>query len=242
MENNFDLRKFLTENRLTENSRLINEGVMWHWDGDRNSLEEVPEDFKAAVKAKIGSLDVGSFDTAFDGIKNFHADEAGQGEQTFNSDLWADQIEMDFSEENAVKENEEENLELDRDYDKGGKFYSEDGAEAFRIQPFKMNDIEYTKHEANRMGRYIVGLDGQALEQFISDYMGAFEADKGETEDGQTFTEDGNYGPAPRDPRPEKETWDGGIEEMKNNNNFNLRKFLTENKLTSNSIKLSEED
>ena len=192
MESNFDLRKFLTENRLTENSRLINEGVMWHWDGDRNSLEEVPEDFKAAVKAKIGNLDVGSFDTAFDGIKNFHADEAGQGEQTFNSDLWADQIEMDFSQENAVEENEEENLELDRDYDKGGKYYSEE--------------------------------------------------DKGETEDGQTFTEDGNYSPKPRDPRPEKETWDGGIEEMKNNNNFNLRKFLTENKLTSNSIKLSEED
>ena len=179
----------LTEAKKQGKNKINNEGVMWHWDGDRNSLEEVPVDFKAAVKAKIGSLDVGSFDTAFDGIKNFHADEAGQGEQTFNSDLWADQIEMDFSQENAVKENEEEELELDADYDKGGKYYSEDGAEAFNIQPFKMNDVKYTKHEANRMGKYIVGLEGEELKKFISDYMGAFEAGKGDTATGKTFKE-----------------------------------------------------
>ena len=88
-----------------------------------------------------------------------------------------------------LTENEEEDLILDRDYDKGGKYYSEDGAEAFRIQPFKLNDIEYTKHEANRMGRYIVGLEGEELKKFISDYMGAFRADKGDTEPGRTFKE-----------------------------------------------------
>ena len=86
-----------------------------------------------------------------------------------------------------LTENEEEDLELDRDYDKGGKYYSEDGAEAFRIQPFKLNDIEYTKHEANRMGRYIVGLKGEELKKFISDYMAAWEADKGDTAPGKTF-------------------------------------------------------
>ena len=31
----------------------------------------------------------------------------------------------------------EEDLDLHPDYDKGGKYYSEEGAEAFRIQPFK---------------------------------------------------------------------------------------------------------
>ena len=93
----------------------------------------------------------------------------------------------------SIKENEyqeEEELELDADYDKGGKYYSEDGAEAFNIQPFKMNDVEYTKHEANRMGKYIVGLEGEELKKFISDYMGAFEASKGDTEPGKTFKED----------------------------------------------------
>jgi len=54
--------------------------------------------------------------------------------------------------EGVVKENQdhsdEEDLDLDPDYDKGGKYYSEEGAEAFRIQPFKVNDIEYTKDQA----------------------------------------------------------------------------------------------
>ena len=92
-----------------------------------------------------------------------------------------------LKEEQSPDDREPENLELDGDYDKGGKYYSEDGAEAFRVQPFKMNDIEYTKHEANRMGRYIVGLTGEELKKFISDYMGAWEADKGDTPEGKTF-------------------------------------------------------
>ena len=88
---NFDLRKYLSE------GRLLKEAVMWNWSGDRNELEEVPPKFKAAVKAVIGDeLDDDTFEEAFDGIKNFHADEAGEGEQTFNSDHWAEQIEMDY--------------------------------------------------------------------------------------------------------------------------------------------------
>ena len=81
----------------------------------------------------------------------------------------------------------EEELELDADYDKGGKYYSEDGAEAFRIQPFKQNDIEYTKNQAVRQGKYIVGLKGEELKKFISDYMAAWKEDKGDTPEGKTF-------------------------------------------------------
>ena len=93
----------------------------------------------------------------------------------------------------SLKENEyqeEEELELDADYDKGGKYYSEEGAEAFRIQPFKLNDIEYTKDQAMKQGKYIVGLEGEELKKFISDYIAAWEADKGDTESGRTFKED----------------------------------------------------
>ena len=93
----------------------------------------------------------------------------------------------------SIKENEyqeEEELELDADYDKGGKYYSEEGAEAFRIQPFKLNDIEYTKDQAMKQGKYIVGLEGEELKKFISDYIAAWEADKGDTESGKTFKED----------------------------------------------------
>ena len=86
-----------------------------------------------------------------------------------------------------LAEIKEERLKLHPDYDKGGKYYSEEGAKAFRIQPFKLNDIEYTKHEANRMGKYIVGLKGEELKKFISDYMAAWEADKGDTPEGRTF-------------------------------------------------------
>jgi len=80
-----------------------------------------------------------------------------------------------------------ENLKLDPDYDKGGKYYSEEGAEAFRIQPFKVNDIEYTKDQAIRQGKYIVGLKGEELKKFFSDYMAAWKEDVGDTEIGRTF-------------------------------------------------------
>ena len=92
--------------------------------------------------------------------------------------------------EGVIKENEyqeEEELELDADYDKGGKYYSEEGAEAFRIQPFKVNDIEYTKDQAVRQGKYIVGLEGEELKKFISDYMAAWKEDVGDTPEGKTF-------------------------------------------------------
>jgi len=95
--------------------------------------------------------------------------------------------------ENPQDHSDEEELDLHPDYDKGGKYYSEEGAKAFRIQPFKKNDIKYTKHEANRMGRYIVGLEGEELKKFISDYMAAWEADKGDTPEGKTFKENKDY-------------------------------------------------
>jgi len=87
----------------------------------------------------------------------------------------------------APDDRKREYLKLDPDYDKGGKYYSEEGAEAFRIQPFKVNDIEYTKDQAIRQGRYIVGLKGEELKKFISDYMAAWKEDVGDTEIGRTF-------------------------------------------------------
>ena len=99
----------------------------------------------------------------------------------FNSNQWADIIKDDTSKKRGSG--------LHPDYDKGGKYYSEEGAEAFRIQPFKKNDIEYTKDQAIRQGKYIVGLEGEELEKFISAYMAAWEADKEGTEPGSVFKE-----------------------------------------------------
>lgn len=97
MKDTFNLRKFLTENKLTSNSKLLKEAVIWNWDGDRNSLEQVPPKFKQAVKAELGdALSDEEFEEAFDGVKNFHADEAGRGGMEFNSDHWAEMIEMDY--------------------------------------------------------------------------------------------------------------------------------------------------
>lgn len=179
MENNFNLRNFLTENKLTSNSKMLAEAVIWNWDGDRNTLEEVPPKFKLAVKAKVPKLNDRKFAAAFDAVKNSFADEAGRGSMKFNSNQWADIIKDDTSKKRGSG--------LHPDYDKGGKYYSEEGAEAFRIQPFKKNDIEYTKDQAIKQGKHIVGLEGEELKKFISDYMAAWEADKEGTEPGSVF-------------------------------------------------------
>jgi hypothetical protein len=96
-----------------------------------------------------------------------------------------------LAEGKLLKENQdhsdEEDLDLHPDYDKGGKYYSEEGAEAFRIQPFKLNDIKYTQDQAVRQGKYIVGLEGEELEKFISAYMDAWKEDVGDTPEGRTF-------------------------------------------------------
>jgi len=176
---NFDLRKFLTENKLTSNSRVLKEAVMWNWDGDRNSLEEVPPKFKAAVKSELPKLSGEKFEAFFDAVKNSFADEAGRGSMKFTSDQWADIIKDDSSKGRRSG--------LDPDYDKGGKYYSEEGAEAFRIQPFKVNDIEYTQDQAVRQGKYIVGLEGEELKKFLSDYIAAWKEDVGDTPEGKTF-------------------------------------------------------
>ena len=53
--------------------------------------------------------------------------------------------------------------------------------------PLKKNDIKYTKDQAVRQGKYIVGLEGEELKKFISDYIAAWKADKGDTPEGKTF-------------------------------------------------------
>ena len=98
-----------------------------------------------------------------------------------------------LKEEQSPDDRKPEKLSLDPDYDKGGKYYSEEGAEAFRIQPFKLNDIEYTKDQAVRQGKHIVGLKGEELKKFISDYMAAWKEDKGDTPEGKTFKENKDY-------------------------------------------------
>ena len=168
---NFDLQKYLASGKIHADNTTLTEAKKQGYD-DRE--DESLGARKGAEKDKKQSMK----DRRDDSYGKFgKRDAEKKGKNKINK-------------EGVVKENEEEELELDADYDKGGKYYSEDGAEAFNIQPFKMNDVKYTKHEANRMGKYIVGLEGEELKKFISDYMGAFEAGKGDTATGKTFKED----------------------------------------------------
>ena len=168
---NFNLQGYMASGKLHANSETLTEAKKQGYD-DRE--DESLGARKGAEKDKKQSMK----DRRDDSYGKFgKRDAEKKGKNKINK-------------EGVVKENEEEELELDADYDKGGKYYSEDGAEAFNIQPFKMNDVKYTKHEANRMGKYIVGLEGEELKKFISDYMGAFEAGKGDTATGKTFKED----------------------------------------------------
>ena len=168
---NFNLQAYLASGKLHSNSKTLTEAKKQGYD-DRE--DESLGARKGAEKGKKQSMK----DRRDDSYGKFgKRDAEKKGKNKINK-------------EGGVKENEEEELELDADYDKGGKYYSEEGAEAFNIQPFKMNDVKYTKHEANRMGKYIVGLEGEELKKFISDYMGAFEAGKGDTATGKTFKED----------------------------------------------------
>jgi len=168
--NNFDLRKFLTENKLTSNSKLLKESEY-----EPGSI--APADLY--YSDKHGKL------VAMDDVDDKYHDSL---ELVYHK---GDEIEgpMDEKLERSPDDRKPENLKLHADYDKGGKYYSEEGAEAFRIQPFKLNDIEYTKDQAMKQGKYIVGLEGEELEKFISDYVAAWEADKGDTESGKTFKE-----------------------------------------------------
>ena len=132
------------------------------------------EDNRLEVGVDFNSFDQGSYQEG-----EYTADEAMELYRKIN--------------ENLQDHSDEEELELDADHDKGGKYYSEEGAEAFRIQPFKQNDIEYTKDQAVRQGKYIVGLKGEELKKFISDYMAAWKEDKGDTPEGKTFKENKDY-------------------------------------------------
>ena len=190
---NFDLKKYLAEGKLYENEeqgytlfttnveydngktgymyQLVNSEDREENEIGFDQLFFDDEDNRLEMGVDFNSFDQGSYQEG-----EYTADEAMELYRKIN--------------ENLQDHSDEEELELDADYDKGGKYYSEEGAEAFRVQPFKLNNIEYTKHEANRMGRYIVGLEGEELKKFISDYMGAWEADKGDTEAGRTFKEE----------------------------------------------------
>ena len=113
---NFNLKGFINENNLGAYSKLKeNKAIIWNWDGDRNSLEQVPPKFKLAVKAELGDiLSDEEFEEAFDAVKNFYADEAGRGSMKFNSAYWAEQIEMDYLEE-AKKRDVDGDGDIDSD-------------------------------------------------------------------------------------------------------------------------------
>jgi hypothetical protein len=176
---NFNLQDYLASGKLHATSKTLTEGLKTSTNPQENLSEK--EDSKKGNESEQKRME-GAIKDDRDHIKNLKKDIEDNEKKLAR-------LKKDYKKD-IVKENEEEELELDADYDKGGKYYSEDGAEAFNIQPFKMNDVKYTKHEANRMGKYIVGLEGEELKKFISDYMGAFEAGKGDTATGKTFKED----------------------------------------------------
>ena len=161
---NFDLRKYLAE------GRLLKEAAVWNWDGDRNSLEQVPPEFKAAVKAELPKLNDKKFEAAFDAVKNSFADEAGRGNIEFNSDKWADMVKDTAGKGRGSG--------LHPDYDKGGKYYSEDGYEALMKLSSKYDfnfwDDQKAETEGMRVGKYVVGHRGEELAQFISDWLRAY--------------------------------------------------------------------
>jgi hypothetical protein len=163
--NNFNLRKFLTENKLTSNSR--NEEAELNTTASANTLKGIIYQL-----LDDGHIQPETADDLLNAVSNSPSDDVYEADVKRSPD-----------------NRKPENLKLDPDYDKGGKYYSEDGAKAFRIQPFKQNDIEYTKNQAMKQGKHIVGLEGGELKKFISDYMAAWEADKGDTAPGKTFKE-----------------------------------------------------
>ena len=193
---NFDLKKYLAEGKLYENEeqgytlfttnveydngktgymyQLVNSEDREENEIGFDQLFFDDEDNRLEMGVDFNSFDQGSYQEG-----EYTADEAMELYRKIN--------------ENLQDHSDEEELELDADYDKGGKYYSEEGAEAFRIQPFKLNKIEYTKDQAVRQGKYIVGLKGEELKKFISDYMAAWEADKGDTPEGKTFKENKDY-------------------------------------------------
>ena len=165
--NNFNIKKYLAE------GRLLKEAVIWNWDGDRNSLEQVPPKFKLAVKAELPKLSNKKFEAAFDAVKNSFADEAGRGSMEFNSDQWADMV------KDTTSKGREPGLLPD--YDKGGKYYSEDGYEALYklVKDAGQYDLNFwgdgeAEFEGMRVGKYVVGHRGEELAQFISDWIRAY--------------------------------------------------------------------
>ncbi len=196
---NFDLRKYLAEGRLFE------ESIPSGWKKIDTSDEYEEEDkqgrlmgFEAPMNGvegdEVDNIYIEQDEDEFE-VHIMTAFNDPEYKGPFNSKEEAlkvaiqkmEDLKKDWDKDLAEGKLHEEDLDLHPDYDKGGKYYSEEGAEAFRIQPFKKNDIGYTRGEAKRMGQYIVGLKGEELKKFISDYMAAWEADKGDTPEGKTF-------------------------------------------------------
>ena len=164
---NFDLRRYIAE------GRLLKEAVIWNWDGDRNSLEQIPPKFKAAIKAKLPKLNDKKFEKALDAVKNSFADESGKGSMKFDSDKWADMVKDTAGKGRGSG--------LDPDYDVGGKYYSEDGYEALMklVKDAKQYDLNFwddqkAEFEGMRVGKYVVRKKGKELEEFISDWLRAY--------------------------------------------------------------------
>ena len=95
----------------------------------------------------------------------------------------------------TVNENQdhsdEEELDLVPDLDKGGKNYSDNGYESYKLQvkagyqipePYSLKNYknaaelnrEQAKDEGHRIGKYVVELEGLELEQFVNDWMKAW--------------------------------------------------------------------
>jgi len=70
MENNFDLKKFLVENKLTSNSKLIKEEVDYHiellvpevaFDVESGALADSPYEFGTEDEIEDGEVDVTTY-------------------------------------------------------------------------------------------------------------------------------------------------------------------------------------
>ena len=196
---NFDLKKYLAEGRLFEASipsgwKKIDTSDEYEEEDKQGRLMGFEAPMNGVEGDEVDNIYIEQDEDEFE-VHIMTAFNNPEYKGPFNSKEEAlkvaiqkmEDLKKDWDKDLAEGKLHEEDLDLHPDYDKGGKYYSEEGAEAFRIQPFKKNDIKYTKHEANRMGKYIVGLEGEELKKFISDYMAAWEADKGDTPEGKTF-------------------------------------------------------
>ena len=214
---NFDLRKYLAEGRLFEEEAVVDKSALKvvKYDNYEKEMDKagpnaeifaledntyvIDPNFKKYHSGTVEVIDLASEQGhEWENVEDYSNSIEGHEKAFKNYPDDIDEIPNEVLRDEAMAygedydqffqdDDDEEEDELDPDYDKGGKYYSEEGAEAFRIQPFKVNDIEYTQDQAVRQGKYIVGLEGEELKKFISDYMAAWKEDVGDTPEGKTF-------------------------------------------------------